>query len=240
MSSKDINPFDWYRNFFAGDPNRRSKRSRFFDDYFDGFDEMQAEMERMFRQFSDLQSNAPKELVREYQSPDGTKMREVGPIVYGYSMTIGPDGKPHISHFGNVKNLRGINTGNKVSGNGNDSSNSSSSRGIGVNEHGFSFGFGPSISAEREPLADVNTSENEIKVIVEMPGIRKEEIKINATETMLEVKSTNSQRKYFKIIDLPPEADLDTAKSTYNNGIIEIVFKKKENVKPIGKEVKVE
>ena len=49
----------------------------------------------------------PEELVREYQAPDGTKVREVGPIVYGYSMTIGPDGKPHISQFGNVKNFAG-------------------------------------------------------------------------------------------------------------------------------------
>ena len=30
-------------------------------------------------------------------------MRDIGPIVYGYSMTIGPDGKPRIKEFGNVK-----------------------------------------------------------------------------------------------------------------------------------------
>ena len=47
----------------------------------------------------------PKELVREYQTPEGEKVREVGPIVYGYSMTIGPDGKPHVREFGNVKSL---------------------------------------------------------------------------------------------------------------------------------------
>ena len=34
---------------------------------------------------------------------EGGKVREVGPIVYGYSMTIGPDGKPRIREFGNVK-----------------------------------------------------------------------------------------------------------------------------------------
>ncbi len=231
MSSKDINPFDWYRNFFGRHSNRTSKNSRFFDDYFEGFDEMQAEMERMFRQFSDLQSNAPKELVREYQSSDGTKIREVGPIVYGYSMTIGPDGVPHISQFGNVKNLRNVSPDVNVSG---------GSSSIGRDEPGFSFGAGPSLTAEREPLADVNTTESEIKVIVEMPGIKKEDIKINASETRLEVKSTNSQRKYYKIIDLPQEADIDTARCTYNNGILETIFKKKENIKPMGKEVKVE
>ena len=29
--------------------------------------------------------------------------KEIGPIVYGYSMTVGPDGKPVIREFGNVK-----------------------------------------------------------------------------------------------------------------------------------------
>ncbi|MDF0682332.1 MAG: hypothetical protein P0116_15355 [Candidatus Nitrosocosmicus sp.] len=105
MSSRDFNPFDWYRNFFGRHANKN--RGGFFDDYFAGFEEMQEEMERIFKVFNNIQSNAPKELVREYQGPDGTKVREVGPIVYGYSMTIEPSGKPHINQFGNVKNLAG-------------------------------------------------------------------------------------------------------------------------------------
>ena len=59
----------------------------------------------MFNTFNDVSTNPPKELVREYQTPEGEKVREVGPIVYGYSMTIGPDGKPHVREFGNVKSL---------------------------------------------------------------------------------------------------------------------------------------
>jgi len=218
MSNRDLNPFDWYKNFFGRHTNKN--RGRFFDDYFAGFEEMQAEMERIFKQFNNIQSNAPKELIREYQTPDGTKVREVGPIVYGYSMTIGPDGKPHISQFGNVKNLSG-----------------------GSNEQELNFtamGSGPALSAEREPLADVNTTDKEIKVIVEMPGIKKEDIKINATEGMVEITTTGSQRKYHKTLELPSEADIDSAKSNYTNGILEIVFNKRENVKPKGKELKVE
>jgi HSP20 family protein len=218
MSDRDFNPFDWYKNFFGRHTNKN--RERFFDDYFAGFEGMQEEMERIFKQFSNIQSNAPKELVREYQMPDGTKVREVGPIVYGYSMTIGPDGKPHISQFGNVKNLAG-----------------------GSNKHELNLtgtGSGPAITAEREPLTDVNTTEKEIKVIVEMPGIKKEDIKINATEGMVEITTTGSQRKYNKTIEIPPEADIDSARSNYTNGILEVVFNKKENIIPKGKEVKID
>ena len=64
---------------------------------------MHREMNRMFNVFNDISTNAPKELVREYETSEGGKVREVGPIVYGYSMTIGPDGKPHVKEFGNVK-----------------------------------------------------------------------------------------------------------------------------------------
>ena len=75
-------------------------------DIFREFDDMHREMARMYNTFNDISTNPPpKELVREYQTPEGEKVREVGPIVYGYSMTIGPDGKPHVREFGNVKSL---------------------------------------------------------------------------------------------------------------------------------------
>ena len=57
---------------------------------------------------------------------------------------------------------------------------------------------------------------------------------------MVEITTTGSQRKYHKTIEIPSEADIDSARSNYTNGILEVVFNKKENVKPKGKEVKVE
>jgi HSP20 family protein len=41
----------------------------------------------------------------------GVKVREIGPLVYGYSATIGPDGKPNVREFGNVGSLGGIRIG---------------------------------------------------------------------------------------------------------------------------------
>ena len=34
--------------------------------------------------------------------------------------------------------------------------------------------------------------------------------------------------------------DIETAKSSYNNGILEITFKKKQQSKPKGKEIKID
>ncbi|WP_415311064.1 archaeal heat shock protein Hsp20 [Candidatus Nitrosocosmicus sp. FF01] len=228
MSMIPYNNFEWFKRFF--DPNynynlmRRGRPSNFFDiDPLREFEEsMNREMNEMFDQFEHISKNSPKELIREYETPEGEKVREIGPLVYGYSMTIGPDGKPKVTEFGNIKhpsgrgmrNIRGTNTG---------------------------YTMGPQITAEREPLADVSVMDNEIKVVIEMPGVKKENIKINARDGEVEVLTNDAQRKYHRILELPRETDIDTAKSTYNNGILEVRFnKKKKEAKPTGKEIKID
>jgi HSP20 family protein len=207
MSSDEIEPYDWYRRFFG------RGRGGFFDDMFRGFDQMRREMER---EFEDIEKTVPRDLVREYDTPQEGKVREVGPLVYGYSMTVGPDGKPRIKEFGNVKPSR-------------------------------SFGFGatagisrPEISGEMEPLADITTTDKDVRVVVEMSGLSKDKINVNAYEDRVEVRSDDPQRKYHKIVELPPEADIETAKCAYNNGILEITFNKKEQEKTKGKTIKIE
>ena len=200
MSFDDIEPFDWTKRFFG--------RRGFFDDMFRGFDEMRREMES---QFEDIEKRIPKDLVREYTTPAGGKVREVGPMVYGYSMTIGPDGKPKVREFGNVKPSRR-----------------------------FGGLMRPEISGETEPLVDVTTTDNEVKAVVEMPGVSKDKIKINAYDNTVEVKSEEPQRKYHRTFEIPTETDIETARSSYNNGILEITFKKKDQTKGKGKTIKVE
>ena len=225
----DIDPYNFLRQFFGSSIRRKGRNFGWnFDDMFKEFDEMRNEMNREFsEQLKNFENNVPKDLVKEYETPEGRKVREVGPIVYGYSITIGPDGKPNIREFGNVKSPF---IGNS---NGGSSSSSSSDRRRRLLQQ-------PSISSEREPLVDISSTDKEVKVIVEMPGIKKENIKINAYETSVEISSNDEQRKYHKIIDLPPEADIETVKSKYNNGILEVIFNKKIQTKPKGKEVKVE
>jgi HSP20 family protein len=39
---------------------------------------------------------------------------------------------------------------------------------------------------------------------------------------------------------LPEETDIETARSTYKNGILEITFNKKQKTKPEGKQISIE
>jgi HSP20 family protein len=207
MSFWDTEPEDWL-----------TRGRRLFGrggDIFGQFDEMRREMEKLFEnQFKDIQARAPKDLIREYETPEGDKVREIGPFVYGYSMKIGPDGKPHVREFGNVRSpFAGF--------------------GLGASDK-------PLISNEREPLVDITTTDKEVRVVLEMPGVNKENITINVYDNSVEVKSDDLHRKYHEVIKLPAEADIETAKSTYKNGILEIIFSKKSESRPTGKDIKIE
>ncbi|MEM2896156.1 MAG: archaeal heat shock protein Hsp20 [Candidatus Bathyarchaeia archaeon] len=182
----------------------RPRRRRFPFFFEDTFEEMQRMMEEMFK---DLTATMPKELIRERKLPEGGAIKEFGPFVYGYSMTIGPDGKPIIREFGNVKP-------------------SLTKRGLEVKE-------------EREPLVDTIADEKTVKVIAELPGVDKSDIKLNATEKSLTISVDTEKRKYHKELTLPAEVEPESAKASYKNGVLEVTLNR---VKPkrVGKEVKIE
>jgi HSP20 family protein len=226
MSIWGIEPYDWIRTRFFRDIDPFSRIGNFSGDWLGDlprqFEQMRRQMERMFQeQFTDIdKTKIPKDLIKEYQTPEGAKVREVGPLVYGYSMTVGPDGKPKVREFGNARSLFG-------------------SRGI--SSASAATSGKPLTAGEIEPLSDITTTDKEVKVVVEMPGIDKKDIKISAYDSSVEISTANTaQRKYKSTIELPPEVDTETVKSTYNNGILEIAFKKKEQTKPKGKEIRVE
>jgi HSP20 family protein len=213
MSFWDRDIDDWIRRFGFGSMMGRgggspAARARGAGSIFSEFEQMRREMERMFEETIQDMDRVPKDLIREYETPTGAKVREVGPMVYGYSVTIGPDGKPHVKEFGNVRP--------PIAG-----------------------ATSPQLTAEREPLADIVTTDNEVKVIVEMPGINKEDINVKAYDNSVEISTTEkAQRKYYRMVEIPSDADTNTVKSTYKNGILEIIFNKK--AKPKGKEIKVD
>ncbi len=209
MSFWSIEPDSWFSGARRLLPLLSGEiRSTLFDEVLSDFSRMKEDLELLERQ-------APKELVSEYKDSDGTKVRKIGPIVYGYSMTVGPDGKHVIREFGNVKGgqIHGLNIDAKPAR--------------------------PKIGEEREPMIDVLATEGHIKVTVEMPGVEKDKIKIDAYDNTVEV-SLDPARKYHKRIELPTEADVSTARSKYNNGILEITFDRKKETKPKGKQIKIE
>ena len=176
--------------------------------FFEDIDQMMEEM------FKEIQESIPKELIREERLPDGSTVRRVGPIVYGYSMTMGPDGKPIIREFGNVK----------------------------PSARPSVFGAprpGLEVKVEREPLVDTIEEDSTIKVVAEVPGVERDDINLECAENTLIISVDTPARKYYKEVELPSQVDPESAKASYRNGVLEVTLTKRR-ARPKGQRIKIE
>ncbi|MDK6027777.1 Hsp20/alpha crystallin family protein [Ignisphaera sp. 4213-co] len=88
------------------------------------------------------------------------------------------------------------------------------------------------VSEELEPLVDIYEEEDKIRVVLEMPGVDENKIKVEALDDRhIVVEGSNHDRKYKKEIELPTEVDVDSAEAVYKNGVLEIRLKKKKESK---------
>jgi len=129
-----------------------------------------------------------------------------GPFYYGYTMTVGPDGRPVVKEYGNVKP-----------------------------------GLVPT-SDTREPLVDtlVDDKEKLVKLIAEMPGVEKKDVKIVVDGKIVNIDAENGDKKYHVKVPIKHKVDENSIKASYKNGILEIIFKQLAEEKPKGKTVEVE
>jgi len=77
----------------------------------------------------------------------------------------------------------------------------------------------------REPLVDVFDEEGSITVIAELPGVKEEEIRLEAKEDIVKLETTG-ERKYAKEILLPAKVDAASKEMSFKNGVLEVKFKK--------------
>jgi HSP20 family protein len=168
---------------------KQPRRSGWWFDIFD-------EMNRMDRMMEDMMRKAV-EMPRADEDSQ--------PFVYGFSMSVGPDGKPVIREFGNVEPTA----------------------------------RGPLLKEEREPLVDVMEEGGDVLVVTELPGVEKDQIKLEATDRSLKVNVDSVKRRYLKEMELPHMVDPRTAKASYKNGVLEVRFHKTEEKKP-SRPIKVE
>lgn len=154
---------------------------------------------RMSRQFMDIE-----DIFEDIKNADN--LQTFGPYYYGYTMTVGSDGKPIVKEFGNVK---------------------------------------PTMlptSDVREPFVDVLVDDKEkvLKLIAEMPGVEKKDIKIVVEGRTVNLDAVHGEKKYHAKVPIRHKVDEDSVKAIYANGILEVQFKLREEEKPKGKTVEVE
>ena len=159
-----------------------------------------SEFDRIFKKMSNSFFNID-DIFEEFKSDSGS-----GPYYYGYTMTVGPDGKPIVKEYGNVKP-----------------------------------GLLPS-SDTREPVVDTIVDEKEkvVKLIAEMPGVEKSDVKIVVEGRSVNIDAEHGEKKYHAKVPIKHKVDENSAKASYKNGILELVFKLQTQEKPKGKTVEVQ
>ena len=160
-----------------------------------------SEFNRIFRQMSNSFFNTD-DIFEEFTG-NGS---DSGSCCYGYTMTVGPDGKPVVKEYGNAKP-----------------------------------GLLPT-SDTREPLVDIIVDEKEkvVKLIAEMPGVEKTDVKVVVENKIVDLSAEHGKKKYHVKVPVKYKVDENSAKASYKNGILQIVFKLLEEEKPKGKKVEVE
>ena len=207
-------------------PYRRNDRPSPFDSFFSDFgdfDRLQREMDMMLRKAFEGNLGNPG---------------EGGPIIYGYSMRTGPDGKPEVREFGNI-DPKHVREGTRLplrfepGHNGSCSSCKPSAEGSTCSgtEHGRA-GF-----SDRELLTDLIECDDSVSVTIELPGVEKNDIELRATPDSLTIKVDTPNRKYNKEFSLPCEVKPDKIKATYKNGILDITIKRKKSKEKKGKRI---
>lgn len=162
------------------------------------FDE---EFNRIFKKMSNSFFNID-DIFEEFK----TKGSSQGPYYYGYTMTVGPDGKPIVKEYGNAKPelVSAPNT--------------------------------------REPIVDTIIDEKEklVKLVAEMPGVDKSDLKVVVQDKSVNLSAEHGEKKYQVNVPIQYKVEESSAKASYKNGILELVFKLAEDEKPKSTTVEVE
>jgi Molecular chaperone (small heat shock protein) len=97
----------------------------------------------------------------------------------------------------------------------------------------------PATDNVREPLTDVSVENDVVRIVIELPGVQKEDIQLDCTETSVTVSVDTESRKFRKAVPLQTNIDVDSAMAEYNNGILEITVNSKSKT-PEGKRIDIQ
>lgn len=85
---------------------------------------------------------------------------------------------------------------------------------------------GPVVEEEREPIIDVFDEKDRLLVVVELPGVEEENIKLDIEGDNLIITAKQKERSYSRKVALPARVRAAKMKTTYKNGVLEIILPK--------------
>ncbi len=113
------------------------------------------------------------------------------------------------------------------------------------------WGMNPGIG---EPAVDVIEKDDSIVVKASIPGVNKEDVKLEVHENVLIIKGEHKEEKeekkedyyrkeiqsgsFYRSVELPSDVESESAEAVLKDGILEVALKKVKPAKPIKIEIK--
>lgn len=85
---------------------------------------------------------------------------------------------------------------------------------------------GAVVTEEREPIVDIFDEKEEVVIIAEMPGIKKEDIRLELKENTLDISAKGRDRTYKKKIAIPKGTKGEISEYSYESGLLKVKIKK--------------
>jgi HSP20 family protein len=122
------------------------------------------------------------------------------PLVWGFSLSQRGNEPPEIREFGNmnIKEFSQIAAAHQP--------------------------YTESRSGPGKYLVDILEGKDTLHVVMEMPGVNKEDITVDTDDTTLYINAQNGDRQYSERVALPAKVLSDSVKATYKNGVLEVIF----------------
>ncbi|NHJ87506.1 MAG: Hsp20/alpha crystallin family protein [Asgard group archaeon] len=155
---------------------------------------------KMMDEFEDIMN-----FENDQNDPNQT-VKKFGPYYYSRITSVGPDGNPQVKEYGNFNPF-----GNQM----------------------------PTISEtpieqitdtpqKDDTLIDAFVENDKVRIIAEIPGVEKENIDVKAMESKVILKAHNNSKDYCAEKELSVKIKPETAKANYRNGILEVIFERKD------------
>ena len=195
--------------------NRRNRR---FPSFFDIDDMLGLDIQRIMDEMDAVMENHTND-------PDFASRK---PIYYGYSVEVGPDGRPRIKEWGNVRPNEersecGCNSCQQPAEPQRDPIDPPCEV---IVEKDGEDGDGP------YTCSMFDEKNNELKIHADIPGVSRDDIDLELVDGKLVLNARTESRYYHKEIPLDYEVTSGDIKAHYNNGLLEITLKCKEHINP--------
>ena len=115
--------------------------------------------------------------------------------------------------------------------------------------------FWPAADGLFKPVTDLSASDKEYTITVEVPGAKKDDIKIEVANNVMTISGEKKQKKeeeekdfyrqeryygsFQRVLPLPQDADQDHIKAEFNQGVLTVTMPRKDMPKPNVKEIEI-